>query len=129
MYVCVSMSVMMSGSLTYGAACGTCGLAVLGVFFRQIESQRRCCSAGLFARYGNCLFGTAPWAAIALLLAMLGLLFSQSIQSLRAKVLLGTGAVAVGLLVNSVAFVDFRSELAGRNAYGATNLSVAMAIY
>lgn len=119
MYVCVSISVMMSGSLTYGAASVTCGFAALGVLLSTglipgLAAVPLVCLIGLATAFSE----LSAWAALVLFLTMLGLLFSESFQATRSKVSLRTGAVTAGLLVSAVTFVQFRNDIEGVDGYG-----------
>jgi len=48
---------------------------------------------------------------------MIGFLFSESIQPMKAKMSLRTGAAAAAMLVTAITFVQFRSDLGAENAY------------
>lgn len=118
-FASVSISIMMSGSLTYGAASGTCGFAVLGALLSagripNIAAVPLVCLIGLATAFSE----LSPWAAVTMLLATIGLLFSESVQATKSKVSLRTGTVAAAVLVSVVTFVQFRRDLGGGDAYG-----------
>jgi len=113
-FVFLSMSIVMSGSLTYGAAIGTCGFATLGVLLpaRRIPNFTPfplVCLVGLAAAFSE----VSPWVALLMFLAVISLLLSESIQALKTRVTLHSGAVAVTVLVSAVTFVQFRSNFLG----------------
>ena len=110
----VATTITMSGSLTYGAATGVCGLAAFGVLvstsrISNVIAIPLASLVGLSTAYAE----LAPWAGSAILAAMIGLLLAEGLQMPTARLAVRAGGIVTVLIIGGLTFSQFAKDFEG----------------